>query len=313
MVIDISPGMRCIDSGYIRPQLACYYMLQDGDEIAFIDTGTRRSLPALLAFMQNAALRPEQVRYVIPTHVHLDHAGGAGAMMSAFPCATLVVHPKGAKHLIDPEKLRAGTIAVYGEAKFRELYGSIEPVDPARVLIAEDGHRIQVGARALEFRDTPGHADHHFCIWEEASESWFSGDVFGISYPEMRFSDGDMVIPTTTPVQFNPDKLLASIKLLMSYKPCRIQLTHFSAVDNPAPLADLLCRQIEDYRQIALRCVDAADRPQVLRDELMHYSLSQLRHFKTTCGENFYRELFDFDMDLNAQGLDVWLARQAKQ
>jgi glyoxylase-like metal-dependent hydrolase (beta-lactamase superfamily II) len=156
-------------------------------------------------------LAPEQVRYVIPTHVHLDHAGGAGSMMAAFPNAELLIHPRGARHMIDPERLIASAMEVYGEPKFRHLYGEILPIDPQRVVEMEDGESVNLGGRLLEFRHTRGHANHHFCVWDKTSRGWFSGDMFGISYPWCRFPRGDYVFPATTPTQFDPEDFLLPV------------------------------------------------------------------------------------------------------
>ncbi|WP_218943395.1 MBL fold metallo-hydrolase [Exilibacterium tricleocarpae] len=309
MFSELGSGIYCIDADYVRRGLACFYLLYHRGEIAIIETGTSHSLPHLQQLMASKSMLPEQVRYVIPTHVHLDHAGGAGAMMAAFPEAELVVHPQGARHLIDPAKLIASTIAVYGEEIYRSLYGDIQPVAAERVIRAEDGRVLNLGGRALEIRDTPGHANHHFCVWDSHSRGWFSGDVFGISYPELRFGSGNFVLPTTTPTQFNPQALIKSVNLLLSYEPATVYLTHFSNIDEIEGAATLLCRQIEQYRLIALRLKEREDRVEAIRQALSEYTLQQLAGFIDTQAPAFYAGLLDMDMRLNAQGLEVWLAR----
>ncbi len=257
---EMNHGITCIDVEYMRVGLACFYLLQEKDELAVIETGTTHSVPYLLRLMAERGLQHEQVRYVIPTHVHLDHAGGAGAMMQQFPQASLLVHPRGARHLVDPAKLIAGSIAVYGENTFRALYGEITPIPEARVIPVDDGATFDLAGRALEFRHTPGHADHHFCIWDARSQGWFTGDVMGISYPELRFTAGDFVLPSTTPVQFNPEALLSSIELLRRYAPERCYLTHYGELTGIDRAAALMSRQVSAYRDIALENADAADR-----------------------------------------------------
>lgn len=311
MFIELGSGIFCIDADYVRRGLACFYLLHHRGEVAIIETGTSRSFGNLQSLMASRGLQPQQVRYVIPTHVHLDHAGGAGAMMRAFPEASLVVHPKGARHLIDPAKLIAGTIAVYGEARYRELYGDIRAVDAQRVIEAEDGTTLDLAGRQLLIRDTPGHANHHFCVWDAYTEGWFSGDVFGICYPELRFADGNFVLPTTTPVQFNPEKLISSIELLRSYQPRKIYLTHFNQLESISTGAEQLLRQIERYRQIALSLRDDDYRLQAIERQLSEYTLQQLSDFRCVNDRRFYRQLLQMDMKLNAQGLDVWLSRNA--
>ena len=211
-VKELEYGIRCIDAGYVTNGLACFYLVEQDGEYALVETGTTHSLKPLLKWMAAEGIKPEQISYVIPTHVHLDHAGGAGAMMQAFPEATLLVHPRGARHLIDPAKLIAGSIAVYGEALFADLYGDIVPVATERVVEVQDGDTFAVGGRELLFRHTPGHADHHFCVWDEHSRGWFTGDMFGICYKEFRMPGGNFCMLSTTPTQFRPDAMRESLR-----------------------------------------------------------------------------------------------------
>ena len=309
-----SPGMQlgfgitCIEADYIRPGMACFYLMEQDGECALIETGTSHSVANLEQVMAAKALASEQVRYVIPTHVHLDHAGGAGAMMAAFPNAQLLIHPRGARHMADPGRLITSSQEVYGEQRFRELYGEILPIAEGRIRAMEDGETINLGERQLEIRHTRGHADHHFCVWDEMSKGWFSGDMFGISYPWFRFPAGDFLIPTTTPTQFNPEAYLASLEVLGSYQPQRIYLTHYGELAYTRELADVLARQIVSYCDLAPpHAGDKAGLERALSD----YSMGLLREFETSAPEAELRKLLAFDMDLNAQGLQVWLQRLA--
>lgn len=311
MDIDLGDGITCIDAEYIKERHTCFYLIEHAGLLAVVETGASGSVGILQRVLEQRGLKAEQVRYVIPTHVHLDHAGGAGAMMKACSHARLVVHPKGERHLIDPTKLIAGAKTVYGEKAFAELYGEVLPVDQARVISAEDGLQIDLGGRLLEIRHTPGHADHHFCVWDQLSRSWFSGDVFGLSYPEQRFPEGDFIIPTTTPVQADPDKLVQSVRLLERYRPERFLLTHFSEIHYSVELANLLCEQIEAYRQIAIDNRDAENRATVIEEKLSAYTLEKIDRYQHVQSLAFYHDLLALDINLNAQGLDVWLSRQA--
>ena len=148
-VICYGNGIHAIDSGYIRPRMAAVHLLVENGRVALIDTGTNASLDAVSAALRGFALTNESVDYVCLTHVHLDHAGGAGVMMRAFPEAQLVVHPRGARHMIDPSRLVEGATAVYGTDEMNRLYGEILPVDKARVVEAPDGTVIEFGGRRL--------------------------------------------------------------------------------------------------------------------------------------------------------------------
>ena len=212
----LAQGIYCVDALYVKPDVASIYLLREGDEVAIIETGTFHSMDNLLAVMTELGIDDDQVRYVIPTHVHLDHAGGASAMMSRFTRARLIIHPRGARHMIDPQALIKGTIAVYGQEKFDRLYGRIEPISEARIIVADDLQQHTLGNRKLLFIDTPGHAYHHFCIYDETSRGIFTGDTFGISYASMK-SLPQGLLPTCPPSQFDPPAMRASICRLLDY------------------------------------------------------------------------------------------------
>lgn len=305
-------GITCIDAGYVRPQLAAFYLLEHDGEVAVIETGTSRSIPRLMDLLNKKGIPADQVRYVIPTHVHLDHAGGAGGMMQQFSQAELVVHPRGARHLIDPSRLIEGTIAVYGEQKYKQLYGEILPTEASRVIEAEDGLEINLGGRKLLIRHTPGHADHHFCVWDEASQGWFTGDVFGISYREMIGPQSRYIIPTTTPVQFNPEKMYASLDLLMKYEPKCMYLTHFGLLENPQEYVSILHNSIQHYVDIALANADEKDSAAAISSELEQMEVSALLQVVPDMSPEQARKLLAVDTDLSGQGLAVWLARREK-
>ena len=222
---------------------------------------------------------------------------------------------------INPTQLIAGSKAVYGEEKFARFYGELIPVSEERVIVAEDGDKIQLEGRSLEFRHTPGHAEHHFCVWDACSEGWFSGDTFGISYLTMGDKQGAanrigrFIIPTTSPVQFDPDKLLASINLMMSYGPKRFYLTHYSVLEQPEQQAELLRGQIEDYRQIALSCADEPAEPEEAQEQqlfqaIREKTLNRIASTHPALNLDEMDKLLTMDFELNAQGLKVWLAKQ---
>jgi glyoxylase-like metal-dependent hydrolase (beta-lactamase superfamily II) len=299
-------GITCIDAAYVQHGLACFYLVEEGGECAVIETGTCHSVVHLQMVLDHRGIDPGQVRYVIPTHVHLDHAGGAGAMMRLFPEARLLVHPRGARHMIDPARLVEGATAVYGDTLFRELYGEIRGVDASRVWEIGDGESVSLAGRRLVFRHTRGHAEHHFCIWDETSGGWFSGDMFGVSYPWCRFTLGDFVLPSTTPSQFDPQAFIGSLQLLDSYSPQRIYLTHYGELPYAVEKAGLLREQIEAYCELTE--VHGEDLPQ-LQEQLTRLSIALLRRLDEGGDESEWRAALDFDMKLNAQGLQVWLAR----
>src|SRR5512138_2300209 len=154
---EVAPGVILVDTGYVTPDRAAAWIVRGKSSAAVVETGHGGAVPRLLAALAAHGIPRDEVSHVVVTHVHLDHAGGAGALMRELPAATLVVHPRGARHLVDPSKLAAGTMAVYGEARFRELYGELVPVAAERVIEAGDGFTLDLGSRPLRFLDAPGH------------------------------------------------------------------------------------------------------------------------------------------------------------
>jgi glyoxylase-like metal-dependent hydrolase (beta-lactamase superfamily II) len=306
MFEDLGFGITRIDTGYLVDGCAACYLLLDQGEAALIDTGVNGTLDRVKLLLAAENIPESAIKYVIPTHVHLDHAGGAGRMMAAFPHAQLVIHPRGARHMIAPEKLVAGAKAVYGEQRFAELYGEILPIEEYRVIIAEDGFALPLGNRQLLFRHSPGHANHHFVIWDEVSAGWFSGDTFGVCYPAMVGAAGQTIFPTTTPVQFNPEQLAASIAMMMAVAPRFAYLTHFGRVSNLPALAEQLKDKIHRYCELTRQLVNTDNPQQQLAEALMALELQCLKEVMPDFAEQDARALLAMDMELNAQGLLHW-------
>jgi glyoxylase-like metal-dependent hydrolase (beta-lactamase superfamily II) len=310
-------GIHVVDTGFHRPRFDASYLIVEQGRAAFVDTGTNHAVPRLLAALHHLGLEPAAVDWVIATHVHLDHAGGAGLLLRSLPKAQLVVHPRGARHLIDPAALVAGATAVYGAAELARAYGTIEGVDAARVLTTSDGMTLALGGRPLEFIDTPGHARHHHCVWDAASRGWFSGDTFGVSYREFDTAQGAFVLPTSTPVQFEPDALHASVARLLARRPERMYVTHYGAVgssaDDVARLAASLLEQVDTMVAIGRAAPPGAARQAALQRALAALYLERLRVHGCAVPEDRVRELLAVDIALNAQGLEVWLEREARQ
>lgn len=203
-IIDHPCGISTIDVEYKMAHFASSHLIVDGDRAALIDCGTNYSVPLLLQALQAKGIGTEQVQYLILTHVHLDHAGGAGQLMQQLPNATLLLHPRGARHMIDPRILYASATSVYGETEMARNYGQLIPVAADRVKAVQDGDSVMLNQRRLHFLDTPGHAKHHICIFDDGSRGLFSGDTFGLSYRSVQVGGGPFVFPSTTPPNSTP-------------------------------------------------------------------------------------------------------------
>jgi glyoxylase-like metal-dependent hydrolase (beta-lactamase superfamily II) len=313
----LGDGLIAIDTGFQRDHFDAAYLLVDAGRAAFIDTGTNHAVPRLLGALQALGLDASAVDWVIPTHVHLDHAGGAGLLMQSLPSARLLIHPRGARHMIDPTALYQGALAVYGAEEMERSYGRLVGVPAERVEQSHDGQRIRVGARELLLIDTPGHARHHHCIWDAASRGWFTGDTFGLSYREFDDAAGRAwILPTSTPVQFEPAALRDSVRRMLGQAPERMYLTHYGRVGRDAAdvqrLATLLLAQVDAMEAIALRLKAAPQRHEALKTELLAlYQRGVAAHLGDALPPERVAELLAMDVELNAQGLGVWLDRAA--
>ncbi len=306
----------CIDTYQHRPGMAACYLVGSDGHYAFVESGTSLSVPHVLEVPEELGVAGGAVDYVMPTHVHLDHAGGAGALLRALPNARLVIHPRAARHMIDPSKLIAGATAVYGPEIMRATYGEIVPVPESRVIVADVAadrdFTLDLGSRRLLFIDAPGHARHHYAIWDEATRGWFSGDVFGVSYREFDDDGRGYMVPTTTPVQFDPEAWEASLARLLAKSPSHVYLTHYNRVDGIEPLARDLREGLAVYQRIAHDAAGTSDRHARMVAGLMAFHLGQLRERHNPVPEARARELLAPDIEINTQGLEVWLDRQAR-
>ena len=307
---DFPAGITAIDTDYVRPRLAASHLVIDDGRAAFVDTGTTHSLPNLLGALAARGVDAADVEWVLATHVHLDHAGGAGALIAALPNARCAVHPRGARHLSEPGKLIAGSIAVYGEERYRALYGELVPIPESRIVAAEDGVAIMLGKRRLELIHTPGHALHHYCILDRAHELIFSGDTFGISYRDFDVDGRAFIFPTTTPVHFDPEALCRSIDRLMSYRPRAIYLTHYAEVRELERLARELKERVLAFANLGLRFKDGPDRASRLRESMFAMISGWLDAHGDPRDDGERHRLLDDDVELNCQGIEVWLDRK---
>lgn len=310
---DLGDGIYCIDTALCRDDFAACYLIVEGDAAAFVDSGTYHSAPLIMQALAELGLQPEHVKYVIPTHVHLDHAGGAGELMRLCPHATLIVHPKGAPHMIDPAKLIAGATAVYGAEVFARDYGTLTPVPKERVIAAEDGYAFDLNGRKLGFYDTPGHANHHGGIFDERTGSWFTGDTFGISYREFDTEKGAWLFATTTPVAFDPDGWKNTLVKYASKNPKAMLLTHYSRVTELDRLFSLLRQSLQAMVDIALsEEPNPEGRLARIQEKIAQNLVASAQAHGVSFGEDKIRELLALDIDLNGQGLEIWLQRRTK-
>jgi glyoxylase-like metal-dependent hydrolase (beta-lactamase superfamily II) len=304
---DFDHGVTAIDTDYIRPRLDASHLIVDEGRAAFVDTGVNDSVPLLLEALRHKNIDPGDVDYVFLTHVHLDHAGGAGRLMRCLPDARAVVHPRAARHMIDPEKLVKGSEAVYGKEAVREMYGDILPIAKDRVQVVADDEHVTLGGRTLQCLFTEGHARHHYCLADPASESVFTGDSFGISYREFDTAAGEFIFPTTTPVHFDPLEAHRAIDRIMALSPRNLYLTHYSRVTDLPRLAGDMHKRIDAFVAIAARHATDAARTESMQASMFAYLKDELEKHGFGVDDQALHALLDVDVALNTMGLEHWL------
>ena len=306
-------GIYAVDSGYTGPDVAAIHLIEEGGRAALVDTGNNDALVHVEQALAETGLSPEAVDLVLLTHIHLDHAGGAGAFMQAFPNAKLVVHPRGARHMAEPSKLVAGVTAVYGAEYVNQVYGNILPIPAERIIEAADGFTLSLAGRELLCIDTPGHARHHICIVDKKTGGIFTGDMFGLSYREHDVDGRPFIFPTTTPTQFEPDEMRASISRLLSFKPEAMYLTHYSRVGDVPALGEDLLRRLDALVAIAESASQLSGklRHEQIKAEIATYLFGELKAHGCNLAETVVLDIWATDLELNAQGLEVWLDSRA--
>jgi glyoxylase-like metal-dependent hydrolase (beta-lactamase superfamily II) len=306
----LDDGITAIDTEYERPRQDASHLLIENGRAGFIDTGNNNSVPLLLDALVQHDLDVADVDYVFLTHIHLDHAGGAGLLMQQLPNARCVVHPRGAPHMVDPARLIAGTEAVYGVERMRELYGEILPIDAERIVVPDDDDWIELNGRAMQILFTEGHARHHYCLHDPQSKGIFTGDSFGISYREFDTAAGEFIFPTTTPASFDPPEAHKSIDRIMACAAEQLYLTHYSRVRDLDRLAFDMHAAIDQYVSLAKDNASAKNRTAAISAAMFEYLEGRLIEHGFRGDRDAMWSVLSLDIQLNTQGLEVWLDRQ---
>jgi glyoxylase-like metal-dependent hydrolase (beta-lactamase superfamily II) len=243
---EIAPGVIEIDTllgGWER--VTAGYLLT-GPAPVLVETGSQSSVPALLEALGSLGLGAADLAGVAVTHIHLDHAGGVGDVARAFPSATVYVHGKGARHLIDPTRLVDSAARVYGSL-LDSLYGRLDPTPAERIHVLEDGEEIRVGPdRVLVTVDSPGHAKHHLALHDSASGILFAGDAVGVRLP-----DAGVLRPSTPPPDFDLDQAVGSLRRFAGRHPAGLALAHYGLVPDPSSLLDEAQETLRRWAEVA--------------------------------------------------------------
>jgi len=299
------PERHTIDCEPTTPGYVAAYLRMDRGECAFIEAYTTHALPRLLAALDAHGRRPEDVRWVVVTHVHLDHAGGASALLARCPNATLLAHPRAARHLVDPSKLVASAKVVYGEAYFEKVYGTIEPAPADRVRALADGETFDLGASRLRVHHTRGHAKHHFVVHDPATRTVFTGDTFGLVYPSLQRA-GRFALASTSPTDFEPDEARSSLQRVLDLGEETACPTHFGEVGGLPEIAAQVRRWVDRSEQwleeAATSDASATDLAKGIAGKLRRGIEEEAYAIGLQLGQADW-ELLDLDVRLNAEGI----------
>ncbi len=309
------PSVTLIDSLYVKPNRAAVFMIAEGDRIAFVDNNTNRAVPRILDALGAAGFSPEQVDYLIVTHIHLDHSGGTAELLKHCPNATVLAHPKASRHLIDPSRLIAGSKMVYGEKNYDELYGTIVGVPEERIRIMADGEALDWGSRTLRFIYTKGHASHHFCIHDTGCDGIFAGDAFGLARMTTTRPGIPFTMCSSSPPEFDPDEARLSVQKILDTGASRAFITHYGGFDDLKTRAEHLLRSIGHMETIGRAAADSDLEGDALFDYCEEKVDEAFKEHLAWCGVSDPADdlaWLDGDWFLNSLGLRFYAERLRK-
>ena len=300
----------CFDTNYVRKKFASIHFIKENNKVLIIDTGTNHSAKSFINALSYMQITPSSVEWIILTHVHLDHAGGAGLLMQICPNAKLVLHPRGLRHMVDPQKLWSSVVAVYGQKTAEQQYGKLIAVNEERVLSVEEGSTIHFHGRILIFFDAPGHANHHILVFDETSSCFFTGDAFGISYPDLINAGKEFIFISSSPTQFDPVAYKKTVNKVLEMAPKACFLTHYSKIENISKNGNELLKQVDEYVEIAEKANKTEENAEnAIAENLFALLLKKLKKVSNTHSSKNFRTLLELDLSLNAQGLKYWAER----
>lgn len=272
-------------------------------QVTLIETGPSPSVKRIEEGMEVLGISLSDVKYIIVTHVHLDHAGGAGLLLESCPDAEVIVHPKGKRHLVDPSRLIKGARAVYGD-DFDRLFAPIVPIPEEKVIEKgeEDVLTIDEG-RVLEFMDTPGHANHHIGIYDPVSNGIFTGDTAGIRYHHVE--GVTFYLPSTSPNQFNPEAMLAQIQRFRHREPSRVYFGHYGMTEEP----EQAMKEVREWIPVFVETGRQETSPEAIEQSLNHQVKTHLKDIGVP-DDHHVHEIINLDMKVCAMGLYDYVQKE---
>ncbi|MGZ8636700.1 MAG: MBL fold metallo-hydrolase [Actinomycetota bacterium] len=254
VVFEVAPGVTAIDTFYAgRERYTAAYLL-DAREPAIVETGPTTSHDHVVAGLDRLGVGAGDLAHIVVTHIHLDHAGGVGALAQRYPRATVSVHERGARHLAEPSALLSSAARIYGDEGLTRLFGPMTPVPPQRIRSLADGDVINLGGRSLTAAATPGHAQHHVALVDSGTGAVFTGDALGIHPPDL-----PGLRPATPPPDYDLELAVASIERIRSLAGEPLLFSHFGPVRDVDAICDLAVKRFRDWTEAARRAMEDSD------------------------------------------------------
>jgi len=305
ITFEAAPGVTAIDTMMIdRPRVTSAYLV-DADQPALVETGPTNSVPAVVEGLRSLGVGPGDLAHIVVTHIHLDHAGGAGTLAPHFPRATVWVHERGAPHLADPTRLVASAERIYGPEGLASMFGTVEPVPVDRLRAVGDADRIDLGNRALTTIYSPGHASHQVCLVDSRTGALFTGDALGVFLPDV-----GVLRPATPPPEFDLELAVESVAKVRAASPSVLLFSHYG----PAPDVEDLCAQavqrLERWTDVARRALPLSSDPRDVADALRRETADETRAARER-GADVERYEFLSSYEMNAAGIVRYLERRA--
>jgi glyoxylase-like metal-dependent hydrolase (beta-lactamase superfamily II) len=300
----VAPGITAVDTRMAgRLRVTSAYLIR-GSQPALIETGPTTSSEAVIAGLAEVGMGPEDLAHVVVTHIHLDHAGGAGRIADHFPRATVWVHDRGAPHLADPTRLVDSAARVYGPDRLAELFGSVDPVAAERLRAIGEGDRIHLGDRWLDILYTPGHASHHVALVESETGAVFAGDALGIHLPDVR-----VLRPATPPPDIDVEAAVDSIERIRSHARSVLMFSHFGPVEQVDEICSLAASRLRRWAGIVRGAMDQTDDLAAIASVLERETRSEFDQADPSADRTRYEILSGTEM--NAAGLlRYWRKKQ---
>ena len=270
-LVEVADGITAIDTlmgG--RPRYTAAYLL-DAQQATLVETGPGTSVDPVTHALDRLGVARTELAHVVVTHIHLDHAGGVGALSERFPAATIWVHERGARHLADPSRLVASATRVWGEREMREFFLPIQPVEAGRLRSLGDGDTIAMGDRELAVLDTPGHASHHVGLVDSRTGAVFTGDAIGIHVPDL-----PVLRPATPPPDFDLERYVASIERIREAASSVLLFAHYGPLTDVDATCDLAIRRVRDWSRVVEDAMSSIDDPDELASRLEQAALDDI-------------------------------------